>query len=52
MFTRTSLHDYENLCRLDVLGVADIALNNIAVHQNFKDQLMRSKDECYETGFI
>ena len=44
MWMKTSIDDNENLCRLDVLGVTYIALVHIAVHQDFKDQLRRSKD--------
>ena len=35
---------YKNLCRLDILGVEDIVLDDSAVHQDIKDQLRRSKD--------
>ena len=34
MCTKTSLDGYENICQLNVLGVADTAHDNIAVHQN------------------
>ena len=34
MCTKTSIEDYENLCRLDVLDVIDIARGDIKVHQN------------------
>ena len=52
MCTKTSTDDYENLCRLDVLGVTDITCNDIAVFLEFKDQLRRSKDGWYKTGLI
>ena len=43
MCTKTFIDDQENLCRVDVLGVADIARDDVAVHQDFKDQLRRNK---------
>ena len=49
MWMKTSIDDNGNLCRLDVLGVTYIALVHIAVHQDFKDQLRRSKDCWYKT---
>ena len=33
------LYDYENLWRLDVLGATSIAHDDIAVQQDFKNQL-------------
>ena len=50
--TKTSIDDYENLCILDVFGVTDIASDDIAVHQDFKDQPSRSKYGWYKTGLI
>lgn len=32
MCTKTSISDYENLCWLDVLGVADTVFDDIAVY--------------------
>ena len=58
MCTKTSKDDYENLSLLEVLlddlvfcrlGATDIARDDIAVHQDLKDQLRRSKDSWYET---
>ena len=40
MWVEASIDDYENLCRLDGLGVTDIAR---AWYQECKDQLRRSK---------
>ena len=34
MCTKTSIEHYENLCRLDVLDVTNIARGDIKVHQN------------------
>lgn len=49
MCTKTSIDDYENLCRLCVLGVRDIAHDDsAAMHQDFKDQLWRNKDSYFE----
>ena len=58
MCTKTSKDAYENLSLLEVLlddlvfcrlGATDIARDDIAVHQDLKDQLRRSKDSWYET---
>ena len=50
--TKITIDVYENLYRLDVLGAIDIARDNTAVHQYFKDQLRRSKCCWYETGWM
>lgn len=52
MWTKAFIDDYENPWRLDVLGVTYIARDHIAIHQDFKDQLKRSKDGWYETGLM
>lgn len=44
MCTKTPIGVYENLWRLDVLGVIDTVRDDIAIHQDFKDQLKRSKE--------
>ena len=49
MWMKTFIDDNENLCRLDVSGVTNIALVHIAVHHDFKDQLRRIKDCWYKT---
>ena len=42
LLTQTSQADFETLCRLDVLGLADIPENDQdAVYQDFKEQLVR-----------
>ena len=51
ILTQTSQVQYEELCRLDVLGLADNALNDQqAVYSEFKEQLVRSEKGWYETG--
>ena len=51
MFAQTSQSDYEDLCRLDVLGLADYTENDQqAVFQEFKEQLQRSPEGWYETA--
>ena len=50
MSTKTSIDDYVNLCRLDVLSLTDIARDDIAVLQDFKDQLRRSKEGWWKTA--
>ena len=51
LITQTSPSDYENLCRLDVLGIADSGENDQEmVYQDFKEQLGRSPDGWYEAN--
>ena len=44
MCSKISIDDYENLYRLDILGVKYIVLHDNVVHHDIKDQLRRSKD--------
>ena len=51
LLTQTSHVDYEELCRLDVLGLTDTPPNDQrSVYAEFKEQLMRDKEGWYETG--
>ena len=51
MLTQASQGDYEDLCRLDVLGLADAPEHDQnTVHAEFKEQLGRSPEGWYETG--
>lgn len=51
MLTQTSQTDYECLCRLDVLGLADTSEKDPnVVFTEFKEQLQRSPEGWYETG--
>lgn len=51
LLTQTSQSDYEDLCRLDVLGLADTPEHDQSmVHAEFKEQLQRSPEGWYETG--
>ena len=51
MLTQTSQTDYEELCRLDVLGLADSSQHDqLAVYREFKEQLVRNEEGWYETG--
>ena len=51
LLTRTSQKDYEDLCRLDILGLADIAEHDqSAIYSELKEQLSRSPSGWYETG--
>ena len=51
MLTQTSQSDYEELCRLDVLGLEDRNEHDQAtVYNEFKEQLTRSPEGWYETG--
>ena len=51
--TQSSAAEYEQLCKLDVLGLQDTE-NEIddLVYHRFKNQLRRDKDGCYETGLL
>jgi hypothetical protein len=48
--TGTSFGDYKQLCNLDVPGLEDRAQKS--VYDEFKEQLSRSVEGWYETGFI
>ena len=51
MLTQASQRDYKDLCRLDVLGLADAPEHDQnTVHAEFKEQLERSPEGWYETG--
>ena len=49
--TQTSVGDYEDLCRMDVLGLQDTPIGDQeVVHQEFLEQLKRSPEGWYETA--
>ncbi|KAK3751387.1 hypothetical protein QZH41_002580 [Actinostola sp. cb2023] len=49
--TQTAVGDYEELCRLDVLGIQDVHSGDQGVvHDEFVEQLQRSPEGWYETG--
>ena len=48
LLTQSTHLDYEELCRLDVLGLADRA-EHTNVHEEFREQLTRSPEGWYET---
>lgn len=51
LLTQTSQADYEELCRLDVLGLKDRPANDQGtVYDEFKEQLTRDEAGWYETG--
>ena len=51
LLTQTAAADYEQLCKLDVLGIQDTAIGDQAdVYEEFKEQLTRSAEGWYETG--
>ena len=53
LFTRTSTCDYDRLCDLDVLGVAESHLSHDEnVFLKFKQQLKRNEEGWYETGLV
>ena len=49
--TQTAAADYEQLCKLDVLGLRDTPSGDQTdVYEEFKEQLTRSPEGWYETG--
>ena len=51
LLTQATQHDYEDICRIDVLGLADTAEHDQrSVYEEFKEQLVRSSEGWYETG--
>ncbi|KAK3723360.1 hypothetical protein QZH41_012354, partial [Actinostola sp. cb2023] len=49
--TQTAVEDYEELCRLDVLGIQDVHSGDQGVvHDEFVEKLQRSPEGWYETG--
>ena len=53
LLTQTSRVDYEELFKLDVLGLADSPSGDQGVvYEEFKEQLRRSEDGWYETGLL
>ena len=51
LFAKSSQKDYEELCRLDVLGLSDSAEHSQqTVYSEFKEQLSRSPEGWYQTG--
>jgi hypothetical protein len=51
LLTQTSRVEYEELCRQDVLGLQDKAMNDQSgVYDEFKEQLVRSVEGWYATG--
>ena len=51
LLTQTLHVDYEELCRLDVLGLSDTPSNDqSSVYAEFKEQLVRHEEGWYETG--
>ena len=49
--TQTATVDYEELCKLDVLGLEDsLTGNQETVYEEFKEQLTRSPEGWYETS--
>ena len=53
MVIKTSTDNYENLYRLDILGVTDRISDEGTVHHKFKEQLRKDKKKgWYKTGLI
>ena len=50
LLTQSTSRDYEQLCALDVLGLADVPENDQeTVYQGFKEQLEKNQARWYET---
>ena len=53
LLSKTSIHNYENLCNLDVLGVKDKLSNRDGkIYDKFQTQLGCSDEGWYETNLI
>ena len=53
LLTQTSVADYEDLCRLDVLGLEDHRTGDQRnVYKEFQEQLGRNQEGYYETGML
>ena len=51
LLTQTSHVDYEELCRLDMMGLQDVPEHDQrAVYAEFREQLVRHPEGWYETG--
>ena len=51
LLTQTSQSDYDQLCRLDILGLADsLQQDQKEVYAEFREQLVRDEAGWYETG--
>ena len=51
LLTQTAQSDFESLCRLDVLGLADTMENDQStVYDDFKEQLVRNTAGWYEAS--
>ena len=52
LFTTTSMHDYQKLCDLDVLGLQKPLNEEQSIYEDFKKQLSQSEEGWYETGLL
>ena len=50
LFAQTSRADFEDICRLDILGLADTPENQETVYEDFKERLERNSAGWYETN--
>lgn len=48
-FLQSSQDQFEKLCSLDVLGIADANSDNVLIHEDFLQQLNRTEEGFYET---
>ena len=52
-YSKTTVHDYENLCSLNVLGTEENhKKGNSVVCEEFQQHLWRSPEGCYETNLL
>lgn len=52
LFTQSSMHDYQKLCDLDVLGIKEPLKEQQPIYEDFKEQLSQSEEGWYETGLL
>ena len=52
MVIKTSTDNYENLYRLDILGVTDRISDEGTVHHKFKEQLRKDKKKKVGTKLV
>ena len=52
LFTKTSMHDYQKLCDLDVFGLQKSPNEEQSIYEDFNEQLRQSKEGWYETGLL
>ena len=53
LYSKATVHDYEILCGLDVLGIEEnYKKGNIVIYEGFQKQLGRSPERWYERNIL